>query len=317
MRSATSRGLQQLPQPQRRRRRPRRRSRRPCRRRRGRRSTCALPVPATLVEVDRLCDRDSAGDSSSMPWPCGRRRARRTSAWCRRSGAISMPCSAKTCQSNLMFWPILRTPGPRAAASAPRAPARSGSGRAPSPPPNRLPLPLRRPAMGRAARSRPRSGASASAKPHSSACIGSSAVVSVSIATTPARAPRAIQASSRSSVAHDLVARAVDLGLARSVQPRRGERLRRDRLAGRRASPRPARRRAAAGQRQPGAVRRPRQVACGAPIGRPQPSRRVGRLAQRRLRPARSPPPRRRTNSATRRVSAVNSIALRNAISRL
>jgi hypothetical protein len=41
-------------------------------------------------------------------------------------------------------------------------------------------------------------GASASEKPHSTACIGSMLVVSVSMATTPMSRARAIQALSRS-----------------------------------------------------------------------------------------------------------------------
>ncbi len=37
--------------------------------------------------------------------------ARRTSAWCRRSGATSMPWRAKILASYFMFWPIFRTAG--------------------------------------------------------------------------------------------------------------------------------------------------------------------------------------------------------------
>ena len=143
------------------------------------------------------------------------------------------------------------------------------------------------------------------------ACIGSRLVVSVSTATTPASRARAIQAFSRSSVAHRLVFASGRSCAARAaVGARGGER------GGREAR---LRRPLAAWRRRPARAvcrscgRRARRV----PGRRGRAGRAAGAARRRAASLASALDLRRRRCrdfSATRRVSVVNSIALRKAI---
>ena len=117
---------------------------------------------------------------------------------------------------------------------------------------------------------------------------------------------------------HDLVARAVDLGLARGSDALGGERLRRDLDLRRQARPlgRGFGRHPAAGERKAGsggmrsaATARRRGIA---PAGMLRRELRAAPTATASISAASTP-----ENSATRRVSALNSIALRNAIRQL
>ena len=130
-----------------------------------------------------------------------------------------MPCSASICQSYFRFWPILSTPRSSSsglsAASASVSAIWSGASPAPnkpSPPPSAC--------GGRAARSRPRSGATASEKPTSSPASDRAAGLGVDRDHAGLDRARDPGASARSSVAHDLVGRAVDRALRAASRAR-------------------------------------------------------------------------------------------------
>ena len=170
--------------------------------------------------------------------------------------------------------------------------------------------PARRRRDGRAARSRPRCRPTASEMPHSCAFIGSRLVVSVSIATTPSPWRARSRRSSRSSVRTVSYLRAVELGWPCAAAMRRGQRRRRQVAARLGLAARLRRRReqvaALAGAR--------REPCAGAVAGARR--RRGGRgrrptsaCASASISLASMP-----DFSATRRVSVMNSIALRKAI---
>ncbi len=91
--------------------------------------TCDLPEPATSLK----CDRRVAEPALATARPCRgrpcRRRAHRTSAWCRRRARCSMPRCAKISQSNFRFCADLEDAGvfqQRLAARRARPSPRSG-----------------------------------------------------------------------------------------------------------------------------------------------------------------------------------------------
>ena len=182
MPSATRRGLEQHPEPQRRRRHPRPHRPSPGRSAPGRSRDLRLAGAGDLAHRRSACGRDGAPRARpcpAVPRPASSDIGHQHRVVIGRDGAA--PLAPSPARSNFRFWPILRTRGVLEQRLQPRRRAcERASG--PAAGRRRTDPPCRGAGAGHSRRGPARS---ASEKPTSSACSGSSEVVSVSKATTP------------------------------------------------------------------------------------------------------------------------------------